>query len=99
MSGNLVSEGSLYISRENTNKIEGNWSLTIHQDCIKCGDRSGYLIGNIKKDSIFINLDPNDVKLSTEITGKFDGENFSGDWEWTSHAGFFAKGTFEAVRQ
>ena len=99
MSGDLVSEGSLYISRENSNKIKGNWSLTIHTDCLKCGDRSGFLIGSIRNDSIFINLDPSDVKLSTVIVGKFDGENFAGDWEWTSHTGFFANGTFEAVRQ
>ncbi len=98
--GNLVGEGSLYISRTDSGTVEGNWSIRNVHNCSTCGSQfgSGYLIGQIKNDSIYINLNPDYPESYTELTGKLQNGNISGEWLWTNLIVASNRGTFEATK-
>ena len=56
--GNLVSGGSLYIDKADSNTVQGNWAVTAYRDRVGRETQNGYLIGRIEKDSVFIYFDP-----------------------------------------
>ena len=99
--GDLVGEGTLYISEPDSNIITGNWQIRKIRECLNCGAQfgSGIFSGKIENDSMRINLNPYDVEIDTELKGEFGNGTFDGDWHWTNLAGFGFSGTFKAVRQ
>lgn len=99
--GELVGEGSLYISKVDSNIIEGNWSIRNVRNCVVCGPQygSGYLTGRIESDSVYINLNPNSPENYVELVGEIKNENFSGDWRWFELIVNSNRGNFKAVRQ
>ena len=98
--GNLVGEGSIYISKTDSGTIEGNWSIRNVHNCSTCGTQfgSGYLTGQIKDDSIYINLNPDYPESYTELTGKLQNGNMSGEWLWTNLIIASNRGTFKAEK-
>lgn len=99
--GELVGEGSLYISKVDSNFIEGNWSIRNIKNCVVCGPQygSGYLTGRIDNDSIYVNLNPDNPENYVELVGEIKNESFSGDWRWFELVLNSNRGTFKAVRQ
>lgn len=99
--GELIGDGSLFISNVDSNIIEGNWSIRNIRNCIVCGPQygSGYLTGRIENDSVYVNLNPNNPENYVELVGKADGNNFSGDWRWFKLIVNSNRGTFEAVKE
>ena len=99
--GELIGDGSLFISTVDSNIIEGNWSIRNIRNCIVCGPQygSGYLTGRIENDSVYVNLNPNNPENYVELVGKADGNNFSGDWRWFKLIVNSNRGTFEAVKE
>jgi hypothetical protein len=99
--GELIGDDSLYISKVDSNIIEGNWSIRNVRNCVVCGPQygSGYLKGRIESDSVYINLNPNNPENYVELVGEIKNENFSGDWRWFELIVNSNRGTFKAVRQ
>ena len=99
--GELVGEGSLFISKVDSNFIDGNWSIRNVRNCVVCGPQygSGYFSGRIESDSIYINLNPNNPENYVELAGKIKDDSFSGDWRWFELIVNSNRGTFKAVRQ
>ena len=97
--GNLVSEGSLYIHKADSNTVRGNWGVIVYRDRVGRVTQNGYLLGRIENDSVFIDLDPDYSKTDWTLAGKLDGNVISGDWEWKRYNGAFHNGSFIAIRQ
>jgi hypothetical protein len=99
--GEVVGEGSLYISKVDSNFIEGNWSIRNIKNCVVCGPQygSGYFTGRIDNDSIYVNLNPDNPENYVELVGEIKDESFSGDWRWFELVLNSNRGTFKAVRQ
>jgi hypothetical protein len=97
-SGQRVSEGSLYIDKADSNTVQGNYAITVI-DRVDAGLKSGFLIGRIENDSIFIDLDPDYTKTVWILAGELHSNGFSGHWEWTRDSGAFHNGSFIAIRQ
>ncbi len=99
--GDLVGEGTLYISEPDSNIITGTWQIRKVRECLNCGAQfgSGILAGKIENDSMHINLNPDEIYIDTELIGEFGDGSFNGDWHWTNQAGFGFSGTFKAYRQ
>ena len=98
--GNLIGDGSLTIVKLDSITIEGNWSIRNVHNCVTCGTQfgGGYLTGEIKSDSIFINLNPDNPEDYTELVGKLDNNTISGDWQWFRLIVASNRGTFKAVK-
>lgn len=99
--GEVVGEGSLYISKVDSNFIEGNWSIRNIKNCVVCGPQygSGYFTGRIDNDSIYVNLNPDNPENYVELVGEIKDESFSGDWRWFELVLNSNRGNFKAVRQ
>jgi hypothetical protein len=101
IAGELVGDGSLFISKVDSNIIEGNWSIRNIRNCVVCGPQygSGYLTGRTESDSVYINLNPNNPENYVELVGEIKNDNFSGDWRWFELIVNSNRGNFKAVRQ
>lgn len=98
--GDLVGDGTLYISRTDSNLVEGNWAIRNVRNCFVCGPQygQGYFTGRIENDSLFINLNPDKPENYVELYGKFDDGNFSGEWRWFELIINSNRGTFKAEK-
>lgn len=98
--GDLVGEGSLYISEVDSNTFTGNWQIREVRKCLNCGAQfgSGFLTGYVENDSMYINLNPEITEIDTRLIGVVADSVYRGDWRWTNQAGFGFSGTFEAER-
>ena len=98
--GELIGDGTLFISRVDSNIIEGNWSISNVRNCVVCGPQygSGYLTGRIENDSVYINLNPNNPENYVELVGEIKDQTFSGDWRWFEPVVNSNRGSFRAVR-
>jgi hypothetical protein len=99
--GEMVGDGSLYISKTDSVSFEGNWSIRNIKGCVVCGPQfgGGFLTGRTKGDSVFIDLNPDNPENYVELVGKVNGEYFSGDWRWFKLIVNSNRGTFEAVKE
>ena len=98
--GELIGDGSLFISKVDSNIIEGNWSIRNNRNCIVCGPQygSGYLTGRIDDDSVYINLNPNNPENYVELVGIVRNDTLSGDWRWFELIVNSNRGSFKAVK-
>ena len=98
--GNLIGDGSLTIVKLDSVTLEGNWSIRNVHNCINCGTQfgGGYLTGDIKGDSIFVNLNPDNPENYTELVGKLENGFITGDWQWFKLIVTSNRGTFTAVK-
>ena len=98
--GDLIGEGSLYITKLDSNTVEGNWSIRNVRNCFVCGPQygNGYLTGRIENDSMYINLNPDKPENYVELVGELRNGTFSGDWRWFELIVNSNRGTFKAVR-
>ena len=98
--GNLVGDGSFTIVKLDSVTVEGNWSIRNVHNCATCGTQfgGGYLTGEIKNDSVYINLNPDNPENYTELIGKLDDESITGDWQWFKLILASNRGTFKAVK-
>jgi len=99
--GDLVGEGTLYISEPDSNGVMGNWNIRKVRECNNCGAQfgSGIFVGTLKDDLMRINLNPDNVEIDTELIGEFGSGSFDGAWKWLNQEGFGYSGTFKASRQ
>lgn len=100
ITGELIGDGSIFISTVDSNLVEGNWSIRNVRNCIVCGPQygSGYLTGRIGNDSVYINLNPNNPENYVELVGEIKDQTFSGDWRWFELIVNSNKGSFKVVR-
>ncbi|MBT8377988.1 MAG: hypothetical protein KJN64_02020 [Ignavibacteria bacterium] len=100
IAGELIGDGTFYISIVDSNIIEGNWAIRNVRNCYVCGPQygNGYLTGKIENDSLFINLNPDNRDNYVELVGMLDDETFTGDWRWFELVVNSNRGTFKAVR-
>ena len=100
IAGELIGDGTLFISTVDSNLIEGNWSIRNVRNCVVCGPQygSGYLTGRIDNDSVYINLNPNNPENYVELVGEIKDQSFSGDWRWFELIVNSNRGTFKGVR-
>ena len=100
ISGELIGDGTLFISTVDSNLIEGNWSIRNVRNCVVCGPQygSGYLTGRIENDSVYINLNPDNPENYVELVGEIKDQSFSGDWRWFELIVNSNRGTFKGVR-
>jgi len=98
--GELVGDGTLYISRTDSNLVEGNWAASNVRNCFVCGPQygQGYFTGRIENDSLFINLNPDNPESYVELAGKLGGDTFTGEWRWIELIVNSNRGTFKAVK-
>jgi len=94
--GDLVGEGTLYINESDSDMLTGNWNIREVRDCPNCGAQfgSGFLTGYIENDTMYINLNPDETEIDTELIGSIADGKFNGDWRWNNKAGFGYSGTF-----
>ena len=100
ISGELIGDGTLFISTVDSNLIEGNWSIRNVRNCVVCGPQygSGYLTGRIENDSVYINLNPDNPENYVELVGEIKDQSFSGDWRWFELIVNSNRGTFKGIR-
>lgn len=100
IAGELIGDGTIYISKADSNLVEGNWAIRNVRDCFVCGPQygNGYLTGRIENDSLFINLNPDNPENYVELVGELNDEAFTGDWRWFELVVNSNRGTFKAVR-
>jgi hypothetical protein len=100
IAGELIGDGTLFISTVDSNLIEGNWSIRNVRNCVVCGPQygSGYLAGRIENDSVYINLNPDNPENYVELVGEIKDQSFSGDWRWFELIVNSNRGTFKGVR-
>jgi len=98
--GELVGDGTIYISRVDSNIVEGNWAIRNVRNCNVCGPQygNGFFTGRIDNDSLFINLNPDNPENYVELAGELNEEAFIGDWRWFELVVNSNRGTFKAIR-
>lgn len=98
--GELIGDGTLFISTVDSNIIEGNWSIRNIRNCVVCGPQygSGFLTGRIENDSVYINLNPNNPENYVELVGIVRNDTLSGDWRWFEQIVNSNRGSFKAVK-
>jgi hypothetical protein len=98
--GELIGDGTIYISKVDSNIVEGNWAIRDVRNCYVCGPQygNGYLTGKIENDSLFINLNPDNPENYVELVGELKEEAFIGDWRWFELVVNSNRGTFKAFR-
>ena len=98
--GNLVGQGSIYLTKTDSGTVEGNWSIRNVHNCLSCGSQfgSGYLMGQIKNDSIYLNLNPDYPESCTTLSGKLNSGKIYGEWLWTNLIVASNRGTFKAEK-
>ena len=104
--GNLLVEGVITLRSDETIQVKGDWKLQIldKNKLVELGpqDGSGKIVGQLKGDNIFLNLNPdqyeNNIFLDGKIT-KTDVFKVSGKWGLYGFVGKINEGNFEMVRK
>src|SRR4051794_39271239 len=100
--GVLVIEGVLNLEI-NTNQVKGTWELkqVAKNEVKKLGQQigSGKLTGEIEKNTINLNLNPNWQDNNVLLSGVMTKTNISGTWGHYGFVGATARGKFEAVKK
>ena len=99
--GKKVVEGLLEITSIESNRLKGTWQLKPIGNAEKIGPQvgTGTLVGELNKDTVNINLNPNMADNNVNLTGKIEGAHFHGDWSFSGFAGVISQGTFEGRRK
>ena len=58
----------------------------------------GVLIGGLKQDFVWIELNPQYIDNNLLLTGMIEDSNYRGEWTWISYAGPTNRGTFKAIK-
>ena len=110
MVGELIGDGTIYISKVDSNIVEGNWAIRDVRNCYVCGPQygNGYLTGKIENDSLIegrlkarrdgINLNPDNPENYVELVGELNEEAFIGNWRWFELVVNSNRGGFKAFR-
>ena len=99
--GKKIVEGLLEITSIESNHLKGTWQLKAIGSREKIGPQvgTGTFIGDLDKDSVRINLNPNMADNNVYLAGKIDGARFHGEWSFSGFAGVISQGTFEARKK
>lgn len=104
--GNLRVSGVITLRFDGTVQIKGDWKLKVlHKDKLKEAgpqDGSGKISGQLKEESIFLNLNPHQLNNNIYLDGKVtDANNFEikGRWGYYGFVGKLNEGNFEMVRK
>jgi hypothetical protein len=100
IAGELIGDGTIFISRVDSISVEGNWAIRNVRNCNVCGPQygNGFLTGRINNDSLFLNLNPDNPENYVELVGELKNEIFTGDWRWFEMVVNSNRGTFKAAR-
>jgi len=104
--GNLLVEGILTLRTDETIQVKGDWKLQVlDQNKLKelgPQDGSGEIVGQLKGDRIFLNLNPDQYENNIFLDGKVTKANvfkISGKWGFYGFVGKLNEGIFEMVRK
>jgi len=100
--GKRIVEGSLEItSLDDANHLKGTWQLKPVGNADKIGPQtgSGTFVGDVDKDTVRINLNPNMADNNVYLSGKIERNRIQGDWSFSGFAGVISQGKFEANRK
>jgi len=100
--GAIVAEGWLMLDLRDPSNITGEWEINQVKDSVVIGPQVGHgsLKGSLKSSNdMWIGLNPNWVDNNVFLSGKYDGNTFSGKWIFSSFIGLTNWGTFTAVRR
>ena len=104
--GVLLLEGVITLRVDETVQVKGAWRLqALDKNKLKeLGPQDGYgrLVGQLKGDSIFLNLNPAEFENNIYLDGKVTRANIfkiSGKWGYYGFVGKLNEGNFEMVRQ
>jgi hypothetical protein len=104
--GNVLVEGVITLRVDESIQVKGEWKLQVldRNKLKELGpqDGSGKITGQLKGDTIFLNLSPeefeNNVFLDGRVT-KGDIFKITGKWGYYGFAGKLNEGNFEMVRK
>jgi hypothetical protein len=104
--GNLLVEGTITLRVDETIQVKGEWKLQVRDRSklkeLGPQDGSGKITGQLKGDSIFLNLSPeefeNNIFLDGRVT-KSDIFKITGKWGYYGYVGKLNEGNFEMVRK
>ena len=104
--GVLQVSGVITLRLDDTVKIKGDWKLQVlNRDKLKEAgpqDGSGKISGQFKEDTIFLNLNPDQVQDNIYLDGKVTDAKYSeikGKWGYYAFVGKVTGGNFEMVRK
>ena len=99
--GKKIVEGLLEITSIESNYLKGTWQLKPIGNPDKIGPQvgTGTFVGDLDKDSVRINLNPNMADNNVTLAGKIEGARFHGAWSYSGFAGVISQGTFEARKK
>lgn len=104
--GNLLVEGVITLRTDETIQVKGHWNLKVldknkyHE--LGPQDGSGEIIGQLKGDRIFLNLNPDVYEDNIYLDGKVTKANIfkiSGKWGYYGFVGKLNEGNFEMERK
>jgi len=99
--GKKIVEGQLEITSLESDHLKGTWELKPVGNPDKIGPQTGKgsFVGELEKDALRINMNPNMNDNNVYLAGKIDRGRLRGDWSFSGFAGVISQGTFEAKRK
>ena len=104
--GNLLVKGVITLRLNKTIQVKGDWILQIldKNKLVELGpqDGSGKIVGQLKGDRIFLDLNPEQFENNIYLDGKVTRVNvfkISGKWGLYGFVGKLKEGKFEMVRK
>ncbi|MBX2991244.1 MAG: hypothetical protein KF749_08750 [Bacteroidetes bacterium] len=97
--GSPIVRGQLVLSVSPAN-VRGNWRLASALNEGRIGPQigRGILTGSFSDGILNINLNPNNADNNVLLSGRFDRNQYIGQWKWVGFRGLMNGGTFEAHR-
>jgi hypothetical protein len=99
--GTLIVEGTLKLSVNTSNRIQGDWSLHKIKDVPKLGPQtgSGKLEGRIEQGRVTLDFNPGWADNNVMLNGQISRTNITGTWGYYGFGGQLNGRRFEAVKQ
>lgn len=96
--GQPMVQGSLTLAFRDSGRIEGTWELSEIRKVDYRGPQvgSGKLVGEIKNDTIWINLTPQYIDNNVSLSGVLAEKTITGRWSWITFIGITSSGVFTA---
>jgi hypothetical protein len=104
--GNLLVSGVITLRLDGPTQVKGTWKLTVlNKDKLRelgPQDGSGKILGQLKDDSIFLNLNPDQFNSNIYLESKVARANMfqiKGKWGYYGFVGKLNEGNFEMERK
>jgi hypothetical protein len=99
--GVAVVQGWLTLNISDSSHVDGEWHFTQVGTPKNVGPQNGdgRLQGAFHDSTLSVNLNPQFVDNNVDLTGRYDGKTFKGEWIWSGFPGKLGIGWFTAVQQ